>query len=54
MWFAGYEEWFVGCGVLNVGYSAQFNMKKCENGIFVSMYHDSMSKTKALLTSFEF
>ena len=54
MWFAGYGAWFVGCGVWNVGYSAQFNMTKCENDIFVSMNHDSVSKTKALLTSLEF
>ena len=54
MWFAGYGAWFVGFGVWNAGYSAQFNMTKRENDIFVSMDHDSMSKTKALLTSLKF
>ena len=54
MWFAGYRAWFVGRGVWNAGYSAQFNMTKGENDIFVSMNHDSMSKTKALLTSLKF
>ena len=41
-------------GVWNAGYSVQFNMTKRENDIFVSMNHDSMSKTKALLTSLKF
>ena len=54
VWFAGYGAWFVGFGVWNAGYSAQFNMTKHENDIFVSMNHDSMSKTKALLTSLKF
>ena len=54
MWFAVYGAWFVGCGVWNAGYLAQFNMTKCENDIFVAMNHDSMSKTKALPTSLKF
>ena len=54
MWLAGYGAWFVGFGVWNAGYSVQFSMTKCENDISVSMNHDSMSKTKASLTSLKF
>ena len=42
------------CWVWNVGYLVQLNMTKRENDIFVSMNHDSVSKTKALLISLKF